>query len=64
MPGHMDKGTKNYRNMMKRMEDEMGEEKIPDRMNMGMDSLMPMKDDEIKGNAMLGYNAYAAGNFM
>jgi len=54
MPGHMDKGTKNYRNMMKRMEGEMGEEKIPDRMNMGMDSLMPMKDDEIKGNAMLG----------
>lgn len=54
MPGHMDKGTKNYRNMMKRMEGEMGEEKIPDRMNMGMDSLMPMKDDEIQGNAMLG----------
>lgn len=50
----MKDGMKNYRNMMKRMEGEMGEEKIPDRMNMGMDSLMPMKDDEIKGNAMLG----------
>ena len=46
MPGHMDKGTKNYRNMMKRMEGEMGEEKIPARMNMGMDSLMRPDDIE------------------
>ena len=39
MPGHMDKGTKNYRNMMKRMEEGMGEEKIPASMNMGMESM-------------------------
>ena len=39
MPGHMDKGTKNYRNMMKRMEEGMGEEKVPASMNMGMDSM-------------------------
>ena len=32
MPGHMDKGTKNYRNMMKRME--------------GMDMAGPMSDEE------------------
>ena len=38
MPGHMDKGTKNYRNMMKRMEG-MGEEKVPASMNMGMESM-------------------------
>ena len=39
MPGHMDKGTKNYRNMMKRMEEGMGEEKVPASMNMGMESI-------------------------
>lgn len=36
----MKDGIKNYRDMMKRMEG-MGEEKIPARENMGMDSLMP-----------------------
>ena len=44
----MKDGIKNYRDMMKRMEG-MGEEKIPARENMGMDSLMPqLKNDMIK----------------
>ena len=50
MPGHMDKGTKNYRNMMKRMEEGMGEEKVPASMNMGMDSMS--RDDALKGATM------------
>ena len=44
MPGHMDKGTKNYRNMMKNME------KMND-MSLGK----PMSDaDAMKGVAMAG----------
>jgi len=35
----MKDGMKNYRNMMKRMEKGMGEEKIPASENMGMESM-------------------------
>ena len=59
----MKDGIKNYREMMKRMEG-MGEEKIPARENMGMDSLMPqMKDDMInprmKTKEMMGITSDA-----
>ena len=50
----MKDGIKNYRDMMKRMEG-MGEEKIPARENMGMDSLMRPDNIEsiIKGDPNL-----------
>ena len=50
----MKDGIKNYRDMMKRMEG-MGEEKIPARENMGMDSMMRPDNIEsiIKGDPNL-----------
>ena len=50
----MDKGTKNYRNMMKNMEKGMGEEKVPASMNMGMDSMQNVVGGMLRPGGMMG----------